>query len=58
MCGVDYIDHAMQKCVIGYMRTAKSPDHCASVQSDQGLSCPLTESLDTTECMNGEQRTG
>ena len=27
-------------------------------QSDQGLHCPWTESLDTTECMNGEQRLG
>ena len=27
-----------------------------SAQSDQGLHCPLTESLDTTECMIGEQR--
>ena len=30
----------------------------ASTQSDQGLNSPLTESLDTTECMNGEQRPG
>ena len=28
---------------------------CAVVQSDQGLDCQLTESLDTTECMNGER---
>ena len=28
---------------------------CADVQSDQGLYCPLTESLDTTECMNVKQ---
>ena len=28
---------------------------CASAQSDQGLHCLLTESLDTTECMNAEQ---
>ena len=27
---------------------------CASVQSDQGLHGLLTESLDTTECMNRE----
>ena len=27
-------------------------------QSDQGLHCPLTESLDTTESMNGQQRRG
>ena len=31
---------------------------CASAQSDQGLHCPLTEPLDTTECMTGEQRPG
>ena len=29
---------------------------CAFAQSDQGLHCPLTESLDSTECTNGEQR--
>ena len=27
-------------------------------QSDQGLSCPLPESLDTVECCTGEQRSG
>ena len=31
---------------------------CTSTQSDQGLHCLLTESYDTTECMNGEQRLG
>ena len=29
-----------------------------SAQSDQGLHCPLTESLNTTKCMNGKQRPG
>ena len=29
---------------------------CASAQSDQDLHCSLTESFDTTECMNGEKR--
>ena len=29
---------------------------CAFAQSDQGLHCPLTESLDTAECTSGEQR--
>ena len=29
---------------------------CASAQADQGLRCPLTDSLDTTECINREQR--
>ena len=28
------------------------------MQSDQGLCCQLTESMDTTECINGEQRSG
>ena len=28
---------------------------CAYAQSDQGLRCPLTESLDTIESINGEQ---
>ena len=28
---------------------------CASAQSDQGLHCPLTESLDIIDCNNGEQ---
>ena len=31
---------------------------CADAQSDLGHHCPLTESLHTTECMNGKQRTG
>ena len=38
----------MQKCVFGRMRTANA-------QSDQSLPCPLTESMDTIECINGEQ---
>ena len=29
---------------------------CASAQSDQNLHRPPTESVDTTECINGEQR--
>ena len=31
---------------------------CASAQSDQGLCCPQTESLDTIECFNGEKMPG
>ena len=27
---------------------------CANAQSDQGLHCPLTESLHTADCMNGD----
>ena len=48
----------MQKRVFGHMRTAKARSDCADAQSDQGLHCPLAESLDTTECMKGEQRPG
>ena len=39
----------MQKRVLGHMRTEKVQINSASVQSNQGLYCPLTESLDTTE---------
>ena len=28
---------------------------CADAHSGQGLYCPVTESLDTTECINEEQ---
>ena len=31
---------------------------CASVQSDRGLHCPLTESLETIKCISGEQMPG
>ena len=31
---------------------------CTSAQSDQALQCPPTESVDTTESMNGEQMPG
>ena len=37
---------------MGYMRTANA---CVVLQSDQDRHCPLTKSLDTTECTNGEQ---
>ena len=42
----------------GYVRTGRPRSDCADAQSDLGLRCPLTESLDTTECMNGEQKLG
>ena len=47
---------AMQKVSLGICRQRRPRSACASAQSDQGLHCPLTESLDTTECMNGDQR--
>ena len=42
---------AMQNRVYGHMCTAKA-------QADLGLHCPLTESMDTTACLNLEQMPG
>ena len=42
---------AQRKRGFGHMRTA-------SAQCDQSLRCPLTESLDTKECINREQMPG
>ena len=42
----------------GICRQRRPISACASLQSDQGLHCPLTESLGATECMNREQRPG
>ena len=44
----------VKRC-FGHMRTVKAQITCASAESDRGLHCLLTESLDTTECLNGEQ---
>ena len=49
-----FLGHAMQKRVFGY-RSISIPEE---TQSDQGLRCPLTKSLDTIECINREQRPG
>ena len=46
----------MRKRGFGHMLRPRSA--CVSTQSHQDLPCPLTESLDTTGCMNGEQRPG
>ena len=43
---------------LGKCRQWRSRSDCTSVQSDQGLHCLPTESLNTTECMNREQRPG
>ena len=45
---------AMRKSVFGHKRQQMPRSVCTSAQSDQGLHCPLTESLDTTECINGD----
>ena len=37
-------------------RQGRSRSDCAFAQSDQGLHCPLTDSLATTKCMNVELR--
>ena len=43
---------------LGICRQRRARSDCASAQSDLGLCCLLTELLDNTECMNGEQRLG
>ena len=40
---------------LGICRQQRPRSACMSLQSDQGLPCLLTESLDATECMNGQQ---
>ena len=44
------------KCVFTHMQTGKARSAGTSAQSDQGHHFPLTEPLDTTECMNIEQK--
>ena len=52
-----YKGRALQKKCLRASADSEGPDpHIRT--SDQGLHCPFTESLDTTECMNGEQRPG
>ena len=41
--------------VSGICRHGRLTSACASAQFDQDLHCPLTELLDTTKCINGEQ---
>ena len=36
----------------------RSRSACAFAQSDQGLRCPQSESFDTKECFNEEQKPG
>ena len=42
----------------GICEQRRPRSNCASAQADQDLRCPQTESLDTTECFNGEQMHG
>ena len=46
------------KCFQGMHRQRRPRSDLADVQSDQGACCPLTESLATIECINGEQKSG
>ena len=48
------MDRTMPKRVFGHMQVWPR-SACASAQ---GLHCPVTESLDTTKCIYGEQTTG
>ena len=45
----------MGKSLLGICGHPKPRSACTSTHSDQSLHCQLTESLDTKECMNGEQ---
>ena len=47
-----------ETCLRAYADSEGPDQPAASAHSNQGLHCPLTESLDTTECLNGEQRPG
>ena len=52
--------HVMQKCISVIYGRRWQRSECAGTQSDPGHHCPHTElfNLDTTKCMNGEQRSG
>ena len=54
----EYLDGAMRNVSPGICGQRRPRSACAPVQSDLGLHCPLTESLDTTGCINREQRPG
>ena len=53
-----YDTHIVRKSIIIPYNFNESFLPLASMQSDQGLFCPLTESLDITECINEKQRPG
>ena len=42
------------KTSLGMCRQQRSRSACTFMQADQGLHCPLTESLDTAECMESK----
>ena len=56
---VDHVDAFHTKNVFsGIFGQQRPRSACASAQSDQGLRCPHTESLDTIECSSGEEMLG
>ena len=51
-----YASHQV-KHAFGACADSKGPGQTTQIHSpNQGLHCPLTELLDTIECINGEQR--
>ena len=53
-----YMGRSMRTHVLGICGQRRHRSACASAQSDQCLRCPLTESVDTIECINVEQMPG
>ena len=47
-----------ENMTLGICRQQRPRSACPYVLSDQGFHCPLTETLDTTECINVEQMLG
>ena len=50
--------HQAKICLRSMFGQRRPRSDCGDAQSDQGLRCPLTKSLDTRECINGEQMPG
>ena len=48
----------MTKTSLAYADSKGQGSACTSAKSDQGLPCLLSESLDTIECISGEQKSG
>ena len=53
-----YLPRQAKMCIRRMQGQRRPRSYCADAQSDQGLRCPLPESLATTECVNGEQSLG
>ena len=47
-----YVDLVLQKYISGQIQTANAKIACAYVLSDQGLRCPLPETLDSVAYIN------